>query len=92
MKTRYAKVNEGHRPKLPRRPPPARARMGVDVLAPEQVDAVRPRIHGDSYSDVNREGDDIGTESTHTTRSDRRTEEPSERVLDQPERLEGEDV
>jgi hypothetical protein len=46
--------------------------------------------HGDSYSDVGRDEDLIGTSSSHVPPADRRPEEPSEDSSYRPDRLEDE--
>lgn len=92
MKT-VSTAKRGSRPKERRTKLPKTGR-GKECL-PNAAEAPGERTHGDSYSDVlygRGEGggqEDVGTPSSHVPCLDRRQEEPSERALGAPERLEG---
>ena len=78
------------RVRSPRRQPPiAPASAEGGASSASRLETGRGREHGDSYSDVQRDEDLIGTASSHTPRPDRSPEEPSEPVVGAGERLEG---
>jgi hypothetical protein len=72
-------------PKRQRGALPSTEPVAVGVERATDEGEAGKREHGDSYSDISRDDDLVGTPGSHHARPDRRPEEPSESVIVVPE-------